>query len=220
MKPAWFVVLLAAFPLACWGQSEPADAVFQVDFTQPEMVPAHWTLTLHPDGTGHYRSERGSAPRSEPGQIEVPNVDRDVQVSPTFAAHAFDIAQRHKFFNQDCESHLKVAFQGNKQFTYTGADGHGSCTFNYSKDKDIQAFGDSLIAVSETILEGARLEKLMLHDRLGLDQEMSYLMEASGDGRAQQICSIRSILERLAADDAVLERVRKWARQLLARAET
>jgi len=35
----------------------------------------------------------------------------------------------------------------------------------------------------------------------------------------QQICTIRSILERLAGDDAVMERVRRRARALLARAE-
>jgi hypothetical protein len=43
-------------------------------------------------------------------------------------------------------------------------------------------------------------------------------MEAAGDGRAQQICTIRGILERLAGDPEVMDRVRKRARALLARA--
>jgi hypothetical protein len=73
--------------------------------------------------------------------------------------------------------------------------------------------------VAGTILEGARLELLLQHDRLGLDAETEYLMEAAGDGRAQQIVAIRGILERLAEDDQVMERVRKRARVLLARAE-
>jgi hypothetical protein len=46
---------------------------------------------------------------------------------------------------------------------------------------------------------------------------MDYLMEASGDGRVQQIVTIRGILERLADDPEVMERVRKRARLLLAR---
>ena len=46
-------------------------------------------------------------------------------------------------------------------------------------------------AVAQTILEGARLEVLLQHDRLGLDQEMEFLTEALQDGRAQQICAIR-----------------------------
>jgi hypothetical protein len=55
--------------------------------------------------------------------------------------------------------------------------------------------------------------------RWGLDHETEYLMEAAGDGRVQQIGAIRGILERLAGDEGVMERVRKRARLLLARAE-
>jgi hypothetical protein len=44
---------------------------------------------------------------------------------------------------------------------------------------------------------------------------MEFLVEAVGDGRAQQVCVIREILGRLAQDDTVLERVRKRARMLL-----
>ncbi len=75
-------------------------------------------------------------------------------------------------------------------------------------------------AVAETILEGARFEVLLQHDRLGLDQEMEYFTQAVEDGRAQQIYAIHDILERLAQDDAVLERVRKQAKALLAHAAT
>jgi hypothetical protein len=46
---------------------------------------------------------------------------------------------------------------------------------------------------------------------------MDFLVEATGDGRVQQICTIRTILERLAGDPEVMERVRKRARVLLAR---
>ena len=73
--------------------------------------------------------------------------------------------------------------------------------------------------MAPTILEGAKLATLLLHDRLGLDEEMEYLMDASGDGRVQQICAIRGILERLADDPGVMERVRKRAKALLGKAE-
>ena len=149
-----------------------------------------------------------------------PSVDRDIQVSTGFAERVFDAAQRHNWFNESCESHLKVAFQGWKMLSYTGPHGSGSCTFNYSRDKEIQTLADSLEAVADTILEGARLELLLQHDRLGLDAEMESLTEAVGDGRAQQVCAIREILERLAQDDGVLERVRKRARALLAQGST
>ncbi len=215
MKAAWLV--LAAIALAAHGQTASvSDPVIQIDYSNPGLSPPEWTMTLHADGSGHFRSQTGKAPASGLKQIEVPSMDRDIEVSAEFAGRVFDVAQRHHWFNDACESHLKVAFQGWKTLTYTGPRQHGACTFNYSKDKDIQTLGDSMQAVAETILEGARLQLLLQHDPLGLDQEMDYLTEAVHDGRAQQVCVIRSILERLAQDDGVLDRVRKRARELLA----
>ncbi len=213
-------LVFAAIALAARAPAAPAqDPVIQVDFSDPRLSPAQWTLILHPDGSGHFRSQMGNLPDGDQ-EMNLPSIDRDVRLNARFAGRVFDAAERHHWFNEACESHLKVAFQGWKTLAYTGPQGHGSCTFNYSKDKEIQSLGESLGAVAETILEGGRLEMLLEHDRLGLDQEMEYLTEAVDDGRAQQICTIRDILERLAGDDEVLERVRKRARMLLAEGST
>jgi hypothetical protein len=227
MKLRWTLTAAALMPWALshagWAQKPlavPAAApVIQVDFSDPELNPSHWTLTLHPDGTGHFSSQMG-ATADDSKEMEVPSISRDVQLSAGFAGRVFEEAQRHNWFDEDCESHLKVAFQGWKTLAYRGPDGRGSCTFNFSKDKDIQSLGDSLEAVAETILEGERLEMLLEHDRLGLDKEMEFLVDAAGDGRAQQICAIRGILVRLSQDDEVLERVRKRAKMLLAQGDT
>ena len=194
--------------------------VVVAEFSDPNLSPAHWRLTLRPDGSAHFVSEMGTATTdSQPGEMRVPNLSRDVQLSPRFADNVFQAAQRHGWFNENCESHLKVAFQGWKSLSYSGPDGKGSCTFNYSKDRDIQTLGDSFLAVAQTIVEGVRLEMLLQHDPLGLDKEIESLVAAAQDGRAQQICAIRGILQRLAEDDSVMELVRKRARTLLARAQ-
>jgi len=214
MKAA--LIAVAAVALMAHAQNPAAaEPTIQVDFSNPGLSPSQWTMILHRDGSGHFRSQMGKPVDGEQQQINTPAVDRDIQVSASFAARVFDEAQHHRWFNEACESHLKVAFQGWKTLTYTGPDGKGSCTFNYSKDRDIQALGESMDAVAQTILEGARLELLLQHDRLGLDAEMEFLSDAAGDGRAQELCAIKDILERLAQDDAVLERVRKRARMLL-----
>ena len=228
MRGVWLALALTAVALPVrGGAGVAAGQVFEVDYSNPGLSPSHWVLTLYPDGSGHFRSERGRMTNAAgPGAaqdavtgIEAPDVDRDIRVSAEFAGRVFETAHRRKFFSSDCESHLKVAFQGWKKLSYSGPDGEGGCAFNYSKDKEIQELGDSLVAVAGAILEGARLESLLQHDRLGLDQEMEYLVEAAGDGRVQQICTIRGILERLADDPEVMERVRKRARALLARGE-
>jgi hypothetical protein len=216
MRAILLALVLAVGALPALSEADP---VFQVDFSNPDLSPSHWTLTIHPDGSGHFRSERGHVPVETVQAMDVPNVDRDIRLSPVFVQRVFQAARRHQWWGTECESHLKVAFQGWKKFSYSGPEGQGVCEFNYSKDKEIQSLGDSLMAVAGTILEGGRLEMLLAHDRLGLDREMEYLLEASADGRVQQICVIRGILERLAEDDGVMERVRKRARMLLAKGE-
>jgi hypothetical protein len=192
--------------------------VFQMDYTNPNLSPSHWTLTLHPDGRGHFRSEQGTA---RTRGIEAPSIDRDIQVSVKFASYVFESARRQRWFNEECDSHLKqLAFEGWKRLSYSGPEGKGSCEFNYSKDQKIEDLGASLQAVASTIVEGARLESLLVHDRLGLAAEMEYLVEAAHDGQAQQICTIRDILERLSKDDQVMEQVRRRALFLLAQAKT
>ncbi len=191
-------------------------AVFEVDYSNPNLIPAKWTLKFHPDGSGHFRSWRGNAVPTQ--DIEPPDIDRDIQLSAQFAQHVFQVAVRKKLFQGGCDSHLNVAFQGMKKFVYTGPAGVGSCEFNYSRDSDIQALSDSLLSVVNTLIEGARLQTLLQHDRLGLDRETEVLVESAADGRAQQIGSIRDILERLADDPEVLDRVKRRAKLLLAKA--
>ncbi len=232
------VIVLAAalaLPGCCLAQSaqeaqqaqpmETAPATtpaITVEFSNPQLSPSQWTLVFHPDGSGHFHSIMGPADAGDPSSsdIRVPDVNRDIHLTPRFAASAFQIAQRHDWFNQPCESHIKVAFQGRKTLSYNGPDGKGSCTFNYSRDKEIQSLGDAFVGVSETIIEGARLQMLLQHDPLGLDKEIESLVAAAQDGRAQQICVIKDILERIAQDDNVMEMVRKRARLLLARANS
>ena len=97
-----------------------SSAIVVTDFTNPAANPSHWILTLHKDGSGHFSSERGNPPATEAQQSDVPNVDRDVQVSAEFADHVFQTARQHRWFNQQCDSRLKVAFQGWKKLSYAG----------------------------------------------------------------------------------------------------
>ena len=208
------VLALAAAIFALPMRGEPASVV-QVDYSNPGLIPAKWTLVLHPDSSGHFHSDRGDVKPSEIHVIEPGTIDRDVRLSEEYASHVFETIRKQKLLKDGCESHLKVAFQGMKKITYSGPEGEAMCEFNYSKNREIQWLGDSFIAVASTIVEGARLELLLLHDPLGLDREMEYLLEGSNDGRLQQIGAIRGILQRVEDDPSVMERVRKRAGILL-----
>jgi hypothetical protein len=204
---------------ALWSQTSPETAkTVRLDFTNPGLIPATWTIELHPDGSGHFRSQRGSAPRSSDAWLEPPDQDRDIRVGAALAADVFSTAAAKNFFQMQCESRDKVAFQGTKHLAYAGPDGRGECSFNYSRDRQIQQLGDQLSSVASTILEGARLERLHVHERLGLDQELQTFTEMLSDGRAAQPGVIRETLEALAADESLMERVRRRAREILAKA--
>lgn len=209
--------IIASAPLCSHAQSaQVPEGVFTADFTNPNLSPTHWILTLKRDGSGHFHAEGTKDAAGKRTGIEVSDEDRDIQLSKEFTSKVFTLAQQHNWFNENCESHAKVAFQGWKKISYSGPEGQGSCTFNYSQDKQIQAFGESLVGVAETLHEGARLELLLQHDRLGLDREMEFISDSAKDGRLREIVAIRDILQRLAQDDELLERVRKRARNLLA----
>jgi hypothetical protein len=197
------------------GSAQTTAPMVTVDFSNPGLSPPKWTMVIHPDGSAHFHAEPGEEPAEKPRTIEPGAIDRDVTLSKDFADRVFATIHQHDLLREQCESHLKVAFQGWKKITYSGPDGEGSCQFNFSKSKDIQALGDSMVAVASTIIEGVRLELLLRHDPLGLDQEMEYLKEASTDGRLQQMCAIQGILTKLQDDPDVMERVRKRARMLL-----
>jgi hypothetical protein len=206
------LAMLVALPA-----SAESDAVVRVDFSNPGLYPAQWSLVLHPDGSGHFHAEGGTKPNNIEDTIEPAKIDRDVTLNGDFTRSIFQTMHDKRILRGDCESHLKVAFQGSKKISYSGPDAEGGCEFNYSSHKEIQDLGESLVGVGSTLIEGARLELLLQHDPLGLDKAMQYVVEASNDGRLQQICAIRDVLERLQDDPHVMERVRKRARMLLAR---
>jgi hypothetical protein len=209
------VLAALAICLASQAHGDPGSLV-RVDFSNPGLDPSQWTLTVHPDGSGHFHAEGGNRPDYEKGIAFPARTDRDVTLSGDFTHHLFEVVHDRRVMEGKCESHLRVAFQGTKKITYSGPDGQGGCEFNYSKTKEIQDLGDSLVAVGATLIEGVRLEMLLQHDPLGLDSAMQYVVEASSDGRLQQIGTIRDVLERLEQDPKVLDRVRKRARMVLA----
>jgi len=213
MKRSSLALALALFCLPALAQSDPTVTV---DFSNPGLVPPRWTLVLHPDGHAHFHSERGEITPNLMQTIAPVAIDRDVTLTADYTSHVFDVVRRHRLMNEDCESHLKVAFQGTKRIAYSGPEGFGACQFNYAKNKEIQSLGESFVAVSGTIIEGARLELLLQHDPLGLDREMQFLKEAVQDGRLQQMSVIQGILTKLEDDPGVMERVRRSARLLLA----
>ena len=217
LKRAVWVLMLSTFfcGLAVRGEQ---TAEFQIEFTDAQLIPSHWKLVLHPDGSGYFDADGGKPSGQDANQILAGEVHRPVQLSAAFTEQVFSIARQRRLFAFPCESHMKVAFQGMKRLSYSGPEGSGACEYNYSKDKEIEQLGNSLLAVEFTILSGAKMEKLLQHDRLGLDRELDLLTTAAHEGNAAEMGTIDDTLTRIASDEQILERARRKARQLLAQA--
>jgi len=216
MKTTWtcWIVLWLTGALATAQQTNAAHIRFV--FENPKLQPANYVLDMNEDGTGHFHSDPGSATMSDAESIAPQAMTTDIKINEPLRGELFNAARSHNYFNVACESaKSKIAFTGNKTLQYTGPDGNGSCTFNWSKDQQIMKLAEDLIAVAFTLEEGRRLTVEHEHNRLGLDAELQQLQDAVKSGRAQQLQNIAPQLKAIASDEKVMERARLRARQLL-----
>jgi hypothetical protein len=187
-------------------------------FERPGLPVPKFTLTLKEDGTGRYEADQAEMPATANamrGQA-AQHIDREILVSSATTAKIFKDARSLKDFNVQCASNAKnIADTGKKTLTYTGADGSGSCTYNYSENKTVQGLTDKFEAIAFTMDEGRRFEFLHRYDRLGLDAEMITFSQEVDAGRALELGTIAPVLASLVDDGAVIQRVRLKAKKML-----
>jgi len=209
---------LAAFALALAQTappSPPQSAQITFSFEHPQLDPANYTLLIRQDGSGHYQSTPGPGPNSTDGIAGAP-LARDIEIRDPLLSAFFQTARSHSFFAIACEApNSHVAFTGKKTLSYSGPEGHCECTYNWSRDQQLNQLADDLMAIAYTIDEGRRLATEHVHSRLSLDAELEALQEAVKDRRALELENISPELEAIANDDAVMNRARNRARALL-----
>lgn len=209
------MLALSALPLAA------QTAVIRFTYENPKLQPPKYVLTVQEDGTGHYKSEAGGPPPDDPQSVSSAPQDRPIHISKALRDSLFASARKNKLFAIPCEDSQKnIAFQGTKTLEYEGPEGKGSCIYNWSKNAQINKLTEQFEAVAVTLEEGGKLQKQYEHGRLSLDTEIGYLDQSVRDGRATEVENIAPILQKLAEDDAVLQRVQRRARGLLAMAKT
>lgn len=201
------------------GDSAPSASGAQVSFhfENQQLQPAKYSFVIYEKGSGQFRSEPADTPLASTATYEplARAEDRSVQLSRPVVEQIFSTARAQKFFAIPCEAKDKVAFEGTKQLSYQGPDGSGSCTYNWSKVVAIQKITSTFESIAFTLEEGRRLAIEHKHDRLALDAELSFLLDAVKDGRAMEVQTIQPVLQEIADDEAVLDRARSRARKLL-----
>jgi hypothetical protein len=210
-------IALALLPLLFSTSHLAAQTAAQIHFTyeNPKLEPHKYVLVVGEDGSGTFHSEGGGG--SADGQsMSSESLDRPIHVSKTVRESMFAAARKNKFFAKACDDGGKnIAFQGTKTLEYTGPDGQGSCIYNWSKNAQIGKLTDQFEAIAATLDEGSKLQRQYEHGRLSLDSEMEILDQMVHEGRALELENIAPLLQTLAGDEAVLQRVQRRARTLL-----
>jgi hypothetical protein len=214
------VLITLAFALS---QAPPAASpTITFKFENPQLQPATYSLEIHEDGSGRYKSVPAAQtpdtaiPSGPTDEIMPQPLDREVKIGDPLRAQLFAAARSHHFFAIACEApKIRVAFTGKKTLTYSGKDGQGSCTYNYSRDEQLNHIAEQLEAVAFTLEEGQRIALQHEHSRLALDAELEALQEAASSGRALEIGNIAPQLQSIVDDEEILLRARKRAKALL-----
>jgi hypothetical protein len=192
-------------------------------FERAGLAVPKYAIVLHEDGTGTYFAE--FAPVSTGGgamgvSTATKPLSQPLRISSPTTQMIFSAARALDRFNIPCESKAKnIADTGKKTLSYTGADGQGSCVYNYSENKSIAQLTDTFQAISQTMDEGRKLEFLHRFDRLGLYSEMDVLSHEVEEKRVLELGNIAPALRSIVADEALMQKVRERAAHLLAAAQ-
>ncbi|MFL6429774.1 MAG: hypothetical protein ACJ71S_16125 [Acidobacteriaceae bacterium] len=217
MRIAAFAVSTGLAWALCMASQAQPPATVTFHFENPQLQPGKYTITLHEDGNGRFQAEAGPNAPDDTAALPSEGQDRPIQAIAPTIQHIFAIARAKKFFNIACESaDVHTAFTGKKELGYQGADGHGGCSYNYSKDPKIEWLTTEMEGIAATLEEGRRLEIEHEHGRLSLDAELETLETMAQNGQALELQNIAQTLLAIVKDEAVLQRAQKRARHLLA----
>jgi hypothetical protein len=205
-------------PVDSADQATPSIPVILFAFDRPGLPIPTYLMAIAQDGNGHYAgTEVPETPGNSAPAVEPQSFGRPFSVAPATAERILGLARNLQDFNVTCASNAKnIADTGKKKLTYSGPDGHGSCTYNYSDNKDVQAVTGIFQGIAETMDLGRRLDLLHRFDRLGLDDAMAFLADEVSHGRALEVVTIAPTLRSIADDAEVMQRVRARAKALLA----
>ena len=195
-----------------------ATITYEFERTAPGVSVPRYTVVLHEDGTGTYHAEEVERRSADSAlqQVSTKIIDRPMMVSADTTAKMFQTARALNRFNVFCGTKVKnIADTGKKTLSYSGSDGSGSCTYNYSDDKSVMDLTDLFYGIVYTMDVGRKLDFERRFDRLGLDAEMIALEQAVKDKHALELGNIAPTLQRLASDPEMMQRVQARAAKLL-----
>ena len=205
--------LLVLGSILSYSETEAAPVVtFIVDF--PSSQPEHYTIRVQPDGPASYKSSGRLSADSE----ETDSFDLDFALAAGTRQKIFELAAKAGYFQKDVDSHHKgLAFTGKKTLRYKDARRNGESTYNYSANPAVQELTNLMQSLSATLEFGHRLQYDRQYQKLALDEELKQMEEMARTNQLIEVAAIQSILDKIIADQSVINVTRARAQRLLDR---
>jgi len=170
----------------------------------PGAYPPYVQIVVHYDGRGVYR-ESVSDPDDEPVEF---------RLRPQEVQEIFHLAEKLNRFRKPLESNLKVANMGLKTFRWEQGGERYEQKFNFSKNADARLLADWFARITETIRHRVNLERTARFDKLGVNKVLLQLQISMEKNRLVAADQFLPLLDKIAADEAVLNMARSRAAML------
>ena len=195
-----------------WPDARPQNVSIVVDVTGQGLYSSSSRITAAPTPARSF----ANITQNDGGTEQ--EVKQEFTLSPENVKLVFASAERLRYFDGDFAYKKKVASTGAKTLTYADATRHFSTTYDASMNRDVDALTHFFGGISSTIEFGERLKLKYRHDKLGLNEELTGMDDASRNGWLEEVQIVAPLLKTLANDPSVLHMARLKAAQILARA--
>lgn len=191
----------------------PVQPSVKFDFDWPQGIPwTSYSITVQSDGKTHF----SGTPHPDDKNADTDPVEQDFTMWDNDRQKIFDLAQKLNYFQGNFDAHIKhIAQTGSKTLQYQSPQVHGSSTFNYSQNADVQALTKLFSGIATTFDYQRKLTFQYRYDKLGMDECLKDLEGLQSSHEVEELHVIAPILHKIAADPNLMNIARQSARHIL-----
>lgn len=214
-------VLFLLSTITAFGQQPSAPpapgATVTYSFSWPQGVPwTNYSIVVTQDGKTHF----SGVPHPDAQDADTDPFEQDFTMWDNTRQKIFELAQKLNYFQGKYDSNLKhIAQTGTKTLEYQSPTVHGSSSFNYSQDSDVQALNKIFMGIATTVDYGRKLAFQYRFDKLGMDQRLKELQQLASSHDVEELHILAPILRKIANDPNLMNISRDTAAKLIKQME-